>query len=126
MLRLVSCRRLRWMPLSALLWSVQALAQFEVAPDHFDSTEKDAVMHRAAAKDKTKATPRPTSNTGTPTSSVGWVATVHHKGNVERTSRRAARRPQLKPSAEPGWGGDRVAVARRKRAAGNKIGAVSP
>ncbi len=126
MLRLVALRFLRWIPLSALLLSVQALAQFEIAPDHFDAAEKDAATHRAAAKDRTKATRRLTSNAVTHTSSVGGVATAHHKGNAGRTTGRAARPAQATQRAEPGLSTDRLAVARRKRAAASKIAKVTP
>ena len=119
MLRLVAFRCLRWIPLSALLLSVQALAQFEIAPDHFDSAEKDA-------KDRTKATRRLTSNAVTHTSSVGGVATAHHKGNAGRTTGRAARPAPATQSAEPGLSTDRLAVARRKRTAASKIAKVTP
>ncbi len=126
MLRLVAFRFLRWIPLSALLLSVQALAQFEIAPDHFDSAEKDAATHRAATKDRTKATRRLTSNAVTHTSSVGGVATAHHKGNVGRTAGRADRPAQPKQNAAPGLSSDRLVVARKKRAAASKIAKVSP
>src|SRR5260370_5436068 len=98
MLRLVAFRFLRWIPLSALLLSVQALAQFEIAPDHFDSAQKDAATHRSAAKDRTKATRRLTSNAVTHTSSVGAEPTAHHKRNPCRITRRAedhSQPPQL-------------------------------
>ncbi len=126
MLRLIAFRFLRWIPLSAILLSVQALAQFEIAPDHFDSAEKDAATHRATPKDKTNTKRRLTSNAVTPASSVSGVATVHHKGNVGRTAGRAARPAQPKQNAAPGVGSDRLAVARRKRAAASKIAKVSP
>src|SRR5260370_9215607 len=110
MLRLVAFRFLRLIPLSALLLSVQALAQFEIAPDHFDSAEKDAATHGAAAKDRTKATRRLTSNAVTHTSSVGGAATAHHKGNAGRITGRASGPPQATQSAQPGFMNDRLAV----------------
>src|SRR5262249_54665302 len=42
---------LRLVPLACLLFSVRALAHFEVAPDHFDSSPTQPV-HRSAVKSK--------------------------------------------------------------------------
>lgn len=46
MLRLVHCKRL--LILSSVLFSVEALAQFEISPDHFESAEKNAVTRQKA------------------------------------------------------------------------------
>ena len=49
MLRLVDFKYLRFFVFSIFLMSVQALGQFEVAPDHFDSSAY-TVPHQKTAK----------------------------------------------------------------------------
>jgi hypothetical protein len=41
---------LRWLPFTALLFAVQALGQFEVAPDHFDADAQKPPPQRVLAK----------------------------------------------------------------------------
>jgi hypothetical protein len=49
--RLPDLKFLRLISFSALLLSVPAFAQFEIAPDHFDSNEhKVATTHQSTAK----------------------------------------------------------------------------
>jgi hypothetical protein len=56
--RFVLSRLLPLVPLSALLFAVQALAQFEVAPDHFDSdVAKPAARQLGAKAGHTNAPP---------------------------------------------------------------------
>jgi len=50
MCRFVIFRLVRLVPLSALLFAVQALAQFEVSPDHFDSDAAKPAARPAGAK----------------------------------------------------------------------------
>lgn len=50
MSELVDFRLLRLVPLAALLFSARAFAQFEVAPDHFDSKPKTERRLRSRPK----------------------------------------------------------------------------
>lgn len=73
----------RSISLAVLLLSVSAMGQFEVAPDHFDSTSKTETVRRAATKSPakhkvvagTQANRRHTA--GTSLSSVSTTAHVH-------------------------------------------------
>jgi hypothetical protein len=53
----INFRFARFFAMSTLLLGVQALAQFEVSPDHFDSPAAKQAHHRAAAKTQAKAAP---------------------------------------------------------------------
>jgi hypothetical protein len=68
MLRLQGLKVLRLIALSGLLFGVRAFAQFEVAPDHFDST---SASHKNTASKKAK---------------TGRAATTHPLRNVSVTT----------------------------------------
>jgi hypothetical protein len=60
MFRLIDSRLLRFLSLAVFLLGVQAFAQFEVSPDHVDSTpQKQAAKKRANAKSHTSAVASP-------------------------------------------------------------------
>ena len=87
-------RFLRFIPLMTLLFGVPVLAQFEVAPDHFDSNGKNAVTHKSAVKNTTSvARPArlPVADHATPMS----AAKVHPRRNAGRNAHRVA--GSLKP-----------------------------
>jgi len=69
MFRSAAFRLLRLISISSLLFAVPALAQFEIAPDHFDSEGKNAATHSTAAKNKAV----------TPASNAAGAVTVHGK-----------------------------------------------
>ena len=50
MFRPINYMFVRSISLAVLLLSVSAMGQFEVAPDHFDSTSKTETVRRAATK----------------------------------------------------------------------------
>lgn len=54
MFRLFSLRILRLVPIAILFVGVQAIAQVEVAPDHFDAVPQNDSAHRNAAKGNVK------------------------------------------------------------------------
>jgi hypothetical protein len=74
---------IRSISLAVLLLSVSAMGQFEVAPDHFDSTSKPATARRAATKSPAKhkvsasAQANHRHTAGKSQSSVGTTAHVH-------------------------------------------------
>ena len=83
MFRLINYGLVRSISLSALLLSVSAMGQFEVAPDHFDSTSKTETVRRAATKSPAKhkvlagAQANRRHTAGTSRSSVSTTAQAH-------------------------------------------------
>jgi len=84
MLRLVNTRLLGLFSLPIFLLGVQASAQFEVSPDHFDSpAQKRAAKKPAQAKARTTASVAP----ATPTTATAPAA--GHKRMAHKSTRSA-------------------------------------
>jgi hypothetical protein len=92
MFRLTNFRLLGFLSLSVLLLGVQAPAQFEVSPDHFDTpAAKQAAHRRAAAK------------TQPSTSVAGHTAksAAKHKSTHKNKTVASASRPVNRETAAP-------------------------
>jgi len=76
---------LRLIPLAAFFLAVPALAQFEVAPDHFDSSAKNEGVRKSAPKNKA-ALARPAAAPAVAHATAGAVA----KGQEKSTRGSAA------------------------------------
>ncbi len=77
----INFRFVRFFAMSVLLLGVQAFAQFEVSPDHFDSPAAKQAHRRAATKTQAKAAPAQT-------------AAATQKKTTARKSKTAASQPQ--------------------------------
>jgi len=83
MFRPINCTFIRSISLAVLLLSVSAMGQFEVAPDHFDSTSKTETVRHAATKSPAKhkvlagAQANRRHTAGTSRSSASTTAHVH-------------------------------------------------
>jgi hypothetical protein len=90
MLRLVDFKYLRFFAFSIFLMSVQALGQFEVAPDHFDSSA-NTVPHQKTAK---RGAGKTHSAAASPIVQPGAPATAAARSrHTSRPSKHAVRRP---------------------------------
>lgn len=81
MLKRINFRFVRFFALSVFLLGVQAFAQFEVSPDHFDSPAAKQAHRRAAAKSQAKAAP-------------ATNAAVAQKKTAARKNKAATNQPQ--------------------------------
>ena len=102
-------RLLRLIALSTLLSGAHAFAQFEIAPDHFDSEGKKTATHSTAAKNKAV----------TPAANAARVAAVSGKTG------RAGSLPDRKSLNQDSKGGPIPAV-RKKSTAAAKIAVAKP
>ena len=106
---------------AVLFFGMQAFAQFEIAPDHFDSTDQKAV---------TKNTAKPVQNAVSSSSSQGSLAVT---ATAAHPVRKQAARRHVSTKKTPA-GGDRqqsdakarIAAVRRKRTSTNTVATVSP
>jgi hypothetical protein len=95
--RLVNVRFLPLLPLATLLFSAQAFAQFEVAPDHFDSSVKNEAAHPTPAKSIAR-TALPAA-AATKAASTTQAATTRHKRSTGRPTSPAVRQSEPRVSA---------------------------
>ncbi len=80
---------LRLIPLVALFYAVPALAQFEVAPDHFDSSANNKAARKPAVKSKASAA-QPSVSLAAHRSNEATVAKAGHKHKFLRSTHSAA------------------------------------
>lgn len=88
MFRLRSFNFLYMIPVACLLFSVRAFAQFEVAPDHFDSSPSQPV-HQKAAKKKAGVTVPKTPSAARPGARMN-AAVIGRKNNSAHHVRNTA------------------------------------
>jgi hypothetical protein len=81
----------RLVPLAAFFLAVPALAQFEVAPDHFDSSAKNAKNEgaRKSAPNNKAALARPAASPAVGQATAGAVAKSHQKSTPGGDARSA-------------------------------------
>jgi len=84
MARFKDLQFLRLVPLAAFFLAMPALAQFEVAPDHFDSSTKNEGVRKSAPKNKA-ALARPAASPAVGHATAGAVAKSHE--NSTRSSK---------------------------------------
>jgi hypothetical protein len=98
MFRLIDSRFLRLLAIAVFFLGVQAFAQFEVSPDHVDSTpQKQAAKKRANAKSHTGAAASPNQAASAPASAQHKRA-AHKRGHGASSSHTAAQtRAALSP-----------------------------
>lgn len=101
----------------ALFFSVPAIAQFEIAPDHFDST-----VEKSAAKSTVQA---PSKSTGRHHASPVLTATAAHPTN-NRTRKHVARHSQSAQKAQRSMAIAHVAAVKRKSVTSRNVAAVNP
>jgi hypothetical protein len=99
MSRLVDLRLLRLIPLATLLFGARVFAQFEVAPDHFDSSAKNEGARPTLAKSKAGTALPVRARAVTQTAGATQAATIRHKPSTGRRTNPAARQLQSKDSA---------------------------
>ncbi len=80
---------LRVIPLVALFYAVPALAQFEVAPDHFDSSANNNAARKPAAKSKASVA-QPAVSLAAHRSNEAMVAKAGRKHKLLRSTHSAA------------------------------------
>lgn len=114
MSRLEYFKFLRLVPLPAFFFALPALAQFEVAPDHFDSNAKNEGVRKSAAKNKA-ALARPAASPAVGHATAGAVA----KGQEESARSSDARSAG---SLNGRTNGARESTVDRSRVPGNKRG----
>jgi hypothetical protein len=84
--RLKDFKFLRLVPLAAFFLAAPALAQFEVAPDHFDSSAKNEAVRKSAPKNKA-ALARPAASPAVGQATAGAVANGHEKSTRSSKAR---------------------------------------
>jgi len=87
--RLKDFKFLRLIPLAAFFLAVPALAQFEVAPDHFDSSAKNEGVRKSAPKNK-PALARPAFSPAAGHATAGTIARGHKKSTPGSDARSAS------------------------------------
>ena len=126
MSRFVDLRFLRLIPLATLLFSARAFAQFEVAPDHFDSKPKNEAARKPATKNKVSVA-RPTASPALTRTNAVAAANGHYKQNAGRNAHPVADPLKAKGSAgQISPGVNRAPGAPRKPAPAAKVAAVVP
>ena len=88
MARFKDLQFLRLVPLAAFFLAMPALAQFEVAPDHFDSSAKNEGIRKSAPKNKA-ALARPAASPAVGHATAGAVAKSHQKSTPGGDARSA-------------------------------------
>jgi len=107
---------LRLITLSSLLFCVRAFAQFEVAPDHFDSPTRQNTV-----KKKAKAQPATTAHVAIDASDVARAARLRDRLNGDRKSRQARRLQRTRTILR-----DFAAAANKTKVDKDKAVAVNP
>ena len=119
MLRFTTLKGLRLIAFASLFFGVRAFAQFEVAPDHFDSAKSQKTL-------KKKVLPAPTATTHsiTDASAVAKATAPRDRQSNAQSEDRAAHGLQSYKSIQRRLHRSQV-IARRKRPGKEKIIAVS-
>jgi len=115
---------LRLVPLAAFFLAVPTLAQFEVAPDHFDSSAKNASVRKSAPKNKA-ALARPAS-TAVGHATAGAVAKAHEKSTRGSDARSTAGPVSGGTSTASPSTVDRTRMESSKRKTGSSIAKATP
>ena len=98
MFRLIDSRLLRFLAIAVFLLGVQAFAQFEVSPDHVDSTpQKQAAKKRVNAKSHADATASPSQAASAPASAQHKRAARKRGHGASPTHTAAQTRAALSP-----------------------------
>jgi len=105
--------------LAGLFFGVRAFAQFEVAPDHFDSAASQNTL-----KKKAKAAPTATAHPVTDASAVARAAAPRDRQNSTHSASRTAHGLQSYKSTQRRFNRSQV-IARRKRPGREQILTVS-
>lgn len=121
MLRIAAYAIPRFILPAVLFFGVQAFAQFEIAPDHFDSTDQKAVT-RNTVKPVHNATSSSNSQ-----ASLAITATAAHPVRKQAARRRvSAKKTPAGGNGQNSIAGTRMAAARRKRTSTNNAATASP
>jgi hypothetical protein len=119
-------RFLRIIPWLILSFAVPAFAQFEVAPDHFDSSETNKkALHQSTTKKKAATALPVTSSTASPATAV-TVAPGRHKQNIRRGTSNVGQLPSRRTGGQTSSSADRSSGAHRKRSSAGSIAVGSP
>ena len=121
MFRSLALKGLRLIALSSLFFCVQAFAQFEVSPDHFESPTP-----QHTAKKKMQAKPAPTTHLVQRTPAIAGTGTPRNQQNSGQSASRVADRRPSRRNLQPGLKQSQVAAVRRKRSDEKQNVAVSP
>jgi hypothetical protein len=113
MARFKDFKFLRLVPLAAFFLAVPALPQFEVAPDHFDSSTKNDGVRKSARQNKA-ALARPSASPAAAQASARAVARGH-KRSTRGNDARSAVSPLTRETTEV-----HVSSADRSRMVGSK------
>jgi len=111
---------LRLVSLAAFFLAAPALAQFEVAPDHFDSSAKNEGVRKSAPKNKA-ALARPTASLAVAHATAGAVARGQQKSTRGSAARSASSPLTGKTSAVHSSGVDRSRTVGAKHEKENNI-----
>ena len=121
MFRSLALKGLRLIALSSLFFCVQAFAQFEVSPDHFESPTP---QHTAKKKMQTK--PAPTTHLVQRTPAIAGTGTLRDLQNSGKSASPVAHRRPSRRNLQPGLKQSQVAAVRRKTRDAKQNVAVSP
>lgn len=113
MFRLFSLRILRLVPIAILFVGVQAIAQVEVAPDHFDAVPQNDSAHHNVVKSNVKVAATSNHHSVMSESRLSPAATA--RGSL-KGSHTAARRLHPGKNSKPSLASNRTAFRDRRRA----------
>ena len=111
MFKLLARNVLRLIALSSLFF-VPALAQFEVAPDHFDSAPKNGIPKNVAKTTPKTAQPATVLGVAVASGGAGAATRDQHKGGPG--AGQAVQRLQPRRKMQRNLSGNQVAAARQK------------
>jgi hypothetical protein len=125
MSRLGDFKFLRLVPLAAFFFGLPALAQFEVAPDHFDSNAKNAGVRKSAGKNNA-ALARPAASPAVGHATGGAVAKAQEKSTRGSDVRSAGSPLTGKTTAPKASSVDRSRVVGSKHEKESNIAKATP
>jgi hypothetical protein len=125
MSKLGDSKFLRLVPLAAFFFALPALAQFEVAPDHFDSNGKNAGVRKSAPTNKAVLA-RPTASSAAGHATAGTIAKDHKKSTLGSDAGSAGGTLNARTRAEPAAGVLGSRNARRQQEKESNVAKATP
>jgi hypothetical protein len=122
---LIDFKHLRLVPLAAFFLALPALAQFEVAPDHFDPSGTTEATHKQVPKNKANLA-RPATSPSVSRTTAKAVAKVGAKGNRASNTHPTAGQFNVKTNGPRTSKVDQSRGVHGKHRTGNSVATVTP
>lgn len=126
MYRSLALNGLRLIAFSSVLFCLQAFAQFEVSPDHFDSPRSQNTVRKTERKKETQTKRTPAAHLVQSAPAIAGASTPRDRQNRGQSASRMAQRRQSQPTLQQGVKQSQMAAVHRKRSNQKQTAAVSP